>query len=111
MMEKAIEIHPKRCLLSWDKLREMKDNKIEFWAGDGFNLVRIIDMDEKLKNIYMINQTGKITWPLRYPKLEEAHNKVHNKEITLLPHEVDKLVPTWGNYITGLLKYLGCDIV
>ena len=23
--------------------------------------------------------------------------------------EVDKLAPTWGNYIVGLLKYFGCD--
>jgi len=87
----------------------MRNKQIEFWAADGFNLVRIVDVDEKQKRIYMMNQTGKITWPLRYEKLEEVHHKIHHGEITLFPYELDKLVPTWGNYITGLLKYLGCD--
>ena len=88
---------------------EMKENKTEFWAGDGFNLIRIVEVDEKKKSLYMINQSGKISWPLKYQKLEEVHHKIHKKEINLLPFEIDKWVPTWGNYITGLLKYLGCD--
>ena len=57
----------------------------------------------------MINQSGKITWPLQYEKLEEVHNKIHNGEIALLSYEIDKLIPTWGNYVSGLFKYLGCD--
>jgi len=27
----------------------MKDNKIEFWAADGFNQLRIFEIDEKEK--------------------------------------------------------------
>ena len=107
-MRRIIEIHPK-CSFSWEKLREMKNDKIEFWASDGLNLLRIVDIDEKRRSLYMINQAGKTTWPLRYGKLEEVHNKVHSGELTFLSYEIDKLVPTWGNYITGLLKYLGCD--
>ena len=99
------------CSFSWEKLKEMKNNKIEFWAADGLNLLRIIDIDEKEKSFYVINQLGKITWPFKYKKLEEIHNKIHNGEIILLSHEIDKLIPTWGNYIAGLLKYLGCDKV
>jgi len=99
------------CSFSWEKLKEMKNNKIEFWAADGLNLLRIIDIDEKEKSFYVINQLGKITWPFKYQKLEEVHNRIHNGEITLLAHEIDKLIPTWGNYIAGLLKYLGCDKV
>ncbi len=105
-----IEISPK-CAFSWEKLREMKENKIEFWAGDGLNLLRIIEIDEKRNSFYIINKSGKITWPLRYEKLEEVHRKIHNGEVSLLPYEIDKLVPTWGNYITGLLKCFGCDKV
>jgi hypothetical protein len=52
-----------------------------------------------------------MTWPLKYQKLEEVHNKIHTEGITMLSYEIDKLVPTWGNYIAGLLKYLGCDKV
>ena len=89
----------------------MKENKTEFWAGDGLNLLRIVEIDEKRNSFYLINKSGKISWPLKYQKLEEVHRKIHNGEVSLLPYEIDKLVPTWGNYITGLLKYLGCDKV
>jgi len=71
-------------------------------AADGLNLLRIVDIDEKEKSFYVINQLGKITWPFKYQKLEEVHNRIHNGEITLLAHEIDKLVPTWG---TILLVY------
>jgi hypothetical protein len=109
-MAEIIEIFQK-CSFSWDKLKEIKDHKIEFWAADGLNLLRIVDIDEKRKSLYVINQSGKITWPLKYQKLEEVHHKIHNGEISLLSYEIDKLVPTWGNYIACLLKYLGCDKV
>jgi len=109
-MAEIIEIFPK-CSFSWERLKEIKNNKIEFWAADGLNLLRIVDIDEKRKSIYVINQSGKITWPLKYQKLEEVHHKIHNGEISLLSYEIDKLVPTWGNYIAGLLRYLGCDKV
>lgn len=105
-----IEISTK-CDFSWEKLKEMKENKTEFWAGDGLNLLRIVEIDEKRKSFYVVNKSGKISWPLKYQKLEEVHRKIHNREVSLLPYEIDKLVPTWGNYITGLLKYLGCDTI
>jgi len=72
----------------------MKGNKIEFWAADGLNLLRIVEIDEKRNSFYVINQSGKVTWPLEYQKLEEVHNKIHSGEITLLSYEIDKLVPT-----------------
>jgi hypothetical protein len=110
IMMEIIEILPK-CSFSWEKIKEMKDNEIKFWAADGLNLLRIVEIDEKRKSFYLINQSGKISWPLKYKKLEEVHNKIHNGGITLLTYEIDKLVPTWGNYIAGLLKHLGCDKV
>ena len=106
-MVEIIEIFPK-CSFSWEKIKEMKDNEIKFWAADGLNLLRIVEIDEKRKSFYLINQSGKITWPLKYQKLEEVHNKIHSGEIDQLSYEIDKLIPTWGNYISGLLKYLGC---
>ena len=110
-MKKITEIFSK-CSFSWGKLKEIKDNKIEFWAADGLNLLRIIEIDEKRKSFYVVNQSGRISWPpLKFKKLEEVHNKIHTGEITMLSYEIDKLVPTWGNYIAGLLKYLGCDKV
>ena len=109
-MTEIIEIFLK-CPFSWEKLKEMKNLDIKFWAADGLNLLRIVEIDEKRKSFYLINQSGKITWPLKYQKLEEVHNKIHRGEIALLSYEIDKLVPTWGNYIAGLFKYLGCDKV
>ena len=107
-MGKITEIFPK-CSFSWEKLKEMKENKIEFWAADGLNLLRIIEIDEKQKSFYVVSQLGKMTWPLKYQKLEEVHNKIHSGGITMLSYEIDKLVPTLGNYIAGLFKHLGCD--
>jgi len=105
-----IDIFPK-CSFSWENLKEMKDKETKFWAADGLNLLQIFEIDEREKSFYMVNQLGKRTWPFKYEKLEELHKKFHSGEMTLLTYEVDKLVPTWGNYIVGLLKYLGCDKV
>ena len=80
-MIEIIEIIPK-CLFSWEKLKEMKDQDIKFWAADGLNQLRIVGIDEKQKSFYVTNQSGKITWPLRYEKLEEVHDKIHHGEIT-----------------------------
>jgi len=99
------------CAFDWDKLKELKDGEVEFWAGDGFNRLRIIEVSDRTKTVHMVNHTGKITWPLDYSKLEEIHNKIHEGEVRLIPFEIDKLAPAWGNYITGLMKYLGCDEV
>ena len=99
------------CAFDWDKLKEMKEAEVEFWAGDGFNRLRIMEVSDRTRTVHMVNQTGKITWPLDYSKIEEIHNKIHEGEVKLIPFEIDKLAPAWGNYITGLMKYLGCDEV
>ena len=105
----SIRNYPLQCSFSWEKLKEMKDNQTEFWAGDGLTRLRIVDISEKDGNIFMITQDGKKTWPLRYQKLEEIHNRIHRREIVLLAYEIDRHVPTWGNYVSGLLEFLGCD--
>ncbi|MBS3917756.1 MAG: hypothetical protein KG012_02605 [Deltaproteobacteria bacterium] len=96
------------CSFGWEKLIEMKDHQIQFFAGDGFKRLRILDIDGKTKNIHMICELGRKTWPLNFCKLEELHQLIHNGKIELLAYEIDRLMPTWGNFITGLFKYLGC---
>ena len=103
------ESDPVDCSFSWEKLVEMKNGKIQFLAGDGYKRLQIVEADEKTKSVHMICELGKITWPLRFDKLEEVHQKVHAGEVALIPYEMDRLIPTWGNFITGLLRYLGCD--
>jgi hypothetical protein len=97
------------CYFGWDTLREMKENAVEFWAADEYKKLQIAEIDEKTKNIYMIcRQTGKITWPLSFKKLEEVHSRIHQGSLGLSAYEIERLVPTWGNYLTGLLRFLGC---
>jgi hypothetical protein len=103
------ESDPVDCSFSWEKLVEMKNSKIQFLAGDGYKRLQIVEADEKTKSIHMICELGKITWPLRFDKLEEVHHKVHAGAVVLIPYEMDRLIPTWGNFITGLLRYLGCN--
>ncbi len=97
------------CSFSWETFLEMKNNNVEFFAGDGFKRLRIVEINEKTKSIHFICELGKITWPLKYTKLEEVHRKIHDGEVELIPYKMDKLIPTWGNYVAGLFKYLGCN--
>ena len=97
------------CSFGWSVLREMKENNAEFWAADEYNRLQIVEIDERAKNIYMICcSTGKITWALNFKKLEEVHQRIHRGELGLNAYEIEKCIPTWGNYITGLLRFLGC---
>jgi len=57
-----IDIFPK-CSFGWEKIKEMKDKEIEFWAADGLTKLRIFEIDEREKSFYMVNQLGKRTWP------------------------------------------------
>jgi hypothetical protein len=110
--EKALLKSPSKldqCTFGWDRLKEMKDNKTEFFAGDGYKRLRIIEIEEKTRSIHMVCELGKITWPLSYKKLEEVHQKIHAGKVALIPYEIDKLLPTWGNFVAGLFRYLGCD--
>jgi hypothetical protein len=103
------EVNPVKCSFSWQNLKEMKDNNVQFFAGDGFKRLRIIDIDERARSIHMVCELGKITFPLKFKKLEEVHEKVHGGKVSLIPYEIDKLIPTWGDFVTGLLRYFGCD--
>jgi len=68
-----------------------------------------VDANAREQTLHFISNTGKISWPLKYQKLVDIHTRIHNKEVALTPYEIDKILPTWGNYIAGLLRYLGCD--
>ena len=107
----SIPSHGVHCSFGWETIKEMRESQTEFWAGDGLIRLRIVDISERDRNIFMITQDGKKTWPLRYQKLEEIHKKIHHGEIALLAYDIDRYLPTWGNYVSGLLKYLRCDRV
>src|SRR4030043_94565 len=50
----TIKNHPHGCSFGWEKIKEMKENQIEFWAGDGFTRLRIVGVNERDETIYMI---------------------------------------------------------
>ncbi len=45
---------------------------------------------------------------LDYQKLKEIHDRIQQGELILDKYVIDEALPTWGNYITGLLRHLGC---
>jgi len=103
------KVNENECYFCWDTLREMKENGVEFWAADEYKKLLIAEIDERTRNIYMVcRQTGKITWPLSFKKLEQVHARIHQGTVGLSAYEIERLIPTWGNYLTGLLRFLGC---
>ena len=107
----SIEDQAKGCSFSWKKLKEMKENEIEFRAGDGLTRLRLVTVSDREEIIHMITTEGRLTWPLKFQKLEEVHNRVHRREIGVMAYEIERYIPTWGNYVSGLLRYLGCEKV
>ena len=96
------------CKLSWKTLKEMKERKIKFPTAGGRKSLLIAELKENPRAIKMQRSTGRLTWWLSYEKLKRVHDDVHCGKVILDPYEIDKIVPTWGNYIVGLLRYLGC---
>ena len=66
------DIQIKSCSFSWEKLKELKDSKVEFWAADGLIRLRILEADEKDRKLYFVTNKGEKTWPLRFEKLERG---------------------------------------
>jgi hypothetical protein len=96
------------CSLSLKTLRQMQENRTVFYTAEGRRKLWIADVDESSQKIRLKRSTGEITWPLDYRKLKKVHDRINQGRLRLDKDEIDKEVPTWGNYITGLLKYLGC---
>jgi DNA-binding response OmpR family regulator len=107
----SIEGQGRECSFSWEKLKEMKENQTEFWAGDGFTRLRLVEVSDRDGMIHMITTEGRLTWPLKFKKLEEVHDRIHRREIGVMAYEIERYIPTWGNYVAGLLRYFGCERV
>jgi len=96
------------CRLSLKTLKEMQENHTEFHTAEGRANLWIAEVNECSQTIRMKRSTGKITWPLDYQKVKEIHDRIQKGELILDKHVIDEALPTWGNYITGLLRHLGC---
>lgn len=96
------------CRLSMATLKHMQQNQTEFHTAGGRNKLWIAEVDEASQTIRMKRSTGNITWPLEYRKIKEVHDRISRGELILDQYVIGQEVPLWGNYITGLLRYLGC---
>lgn len=85
----------------------MQENEEVFYTAGGRKKLWIAEVDEVNKTIKFKRSNGKITWALDYNKLEEAYALIKKGEMKLDYKEIDKFIPTWGNYVTGLINYLG----
>jgi len=100
-----------RCLcgFSLEAIIKMKDSQTVFWTAGGRKKLLISEVDKDKQTLRMERSTGKITWRLDYKKLEDLHSRIHSNDLALKTKAIDKIIPTWGNYITGLFKHFGCD--
>jgi hypothetical protein len=96
------------CQLSLKSLKHMQENHTEFYTAAGRKKLWIAEVDEVSETIRMERSTGKITWPLAYQKIKDVHDKIHQGQLALDANEIGQLIPLWGNYVTGLLRHLGC---
>lgn len=98
------------CRLSLKTLKQMQDAHTEFYTAGGRRKLWIAEVNEISQTIRMKRSTGKITWPLDYQKLKEIHDRIQAGELSLDQYVIDEALPTWGNYIAGLLRHLGCFV-
>ena len=96
------------CRLSLETLKQMQKNRTEFHTAAGRNKLWIAEVNETTQTIRIERSNGKITPPLGFQKLKEIHERIQVGELILDQYVIDEIVPTWGNYITGLLRHLRC---
>lgn len=101
-------MHCPNCRLSLRTLTQMQEDHTEFYTAKGRNKLWIAEVNESSQTIRMERSSGKITWELDYQKIKDIHDRINRGELILDQYIIDKEVPIWGNYITGLLRHLGC---
>lgn len=86
----------------------MQEEHTTFFTAGGRKQLWIAEIDEVSNTLKMERSTRKITWTLDLAQLKDVHDRIHHEGLLLDSKEIDKIIPTWGNYVTGLLRHLGC---
>jgi hypothetical protein len=86
----------------------MHEHNTEFHTAAGRKKLWIAEVNETTETIRIKRSTGGMTSSITFQKLKEIHDRIQEGELILDQYVIDEAVPTWGNYITGLLRYLGC---
>ena len=87
-------------------LKDMEENDVIFKTAGGSRLLKIRNVDFANQTFCFERSTGKISWPLSIEKFEALYNDVIENKINLDYRQFEKIVPTFGNYSAGLIKYI-----
>jgi len=96
------------CRLNLETLKQMHEDHTEFHTAAGRKKLWIAEVNEISQTIRMKRSTGETTPSINFQKLKKIHDRIQEGELILDQYVIDKAVPRWGNYITGLLRHLGC---
>ena len=87
-------------------LKDMEENDVIFKTAGGSRPLKIRNVDFANQTFCFERSTGKISWPLSIEKFEALYNDVIENKINLDYRQFEKIVPTFGNYSAGLIKYI-----
>ena len=87
-------------------LSEMEENEVIFKTAGGSRPLKIRNVDFANQTFCFERSTGKISWPLSIEKFEALYNDVLENKINLDYRQFEKIIPTFGNYSAGLIKYI-----
>ncbi len=101
-----------RCRFSISTLEEMSEKTgtgEKFHTAGGQREMNIFEVNgEKGYLIIFRRSSGNLTWKLELSKIKNIHDMIHEGKIDNDYKQIDRIYPLWGNYISGLLKHLGC---
>ncbi len=86
-----------------DILKQMEDDEIVFKTAGGRKPLKIRNVDIRNNCFCFERSTGKVSWPLSIDKFEDTYNLVVQSDIELTYKDIDKIIPTFGNYAMGLI--------
>lgn len=87
-------------------LKDMEENDVIFKTAGGRSSLKIRNVDLANQTFCFERSTGKISWPLSIEKFESLYRDVLENKIDLDYKQFDKILPTFGNYSAGLIKYI-----
>jgi len=87
-------------------LSEMEENEVVFKTAGGRQPLKIRNVDYINQTFCFERSTGKISWPLSIEKFEALYNDVLENRTDLDYKQIDQMLPTFGNYLVGLIEYI-----
>ena len=91
------------------KLNELCDGNIVFFTAAGKAELSIAEVDNTKQTIRFRRSTGKIVEPCKIEYIKKICTQVNECGMEANYKNANKVVPYFGNYIVGLLNYIGYD--